>query len=120
MSWDVTFDQTVSLTEIELGNPVITNLGFNVVGAGVNESGLLAGALAGNHVLPSPLQFLANQTYTFSAVNRNITPPVTQAGGLRFAEWIFGENAVPEPSSLAIFGIGALGLVVRRRRKRTA
>lgn len=119
LSWDLTFSETVLLTEITLGNPIIVNLGFNVVGAGINASGLLAGLGAGNYVLSAPLMLLANETYTFSTVNRNITPPVTSSGGQRFERWTFGEvTSVPEPGTLALFGIGLLGIGAARRRKK--
>lgn len=120
LSFDVTFSETVALTEVSLGDPIITFLGFNVTGEGVSESALLASQAAGNYVLESPLVFLKGEAYTFSSVNRNVTPPITSSGGTRFSQWTFGApptNPVPEPTSLAIFGIGALGLVFRRPRR---
>lgn len=69
-----------------------------------------------------------NQTY-YGAQNgsggnnlhqRLLTDPWTNRfeNGQFFLEGTGAAATVPEPTSLAIFGIGAIGMVVRRRRKR--
>ncbi len=123
LSWDVTFSEAVSLTSISISNPIITNLGFNVIGPGINESALLAGQGAGNYLLTNPLMMQGNTAYTFSAVNRNVTSPITTAGGLTFVSWTFGEVSegnVPAPATLVLLGLGLASIGFQRRKHNAA
>ena len=63
-----------------------------------------------------------NLFWGVSGLTSNVATVQIDATGGGVSGWdnfVFGESAatVPEPTSLAIFGIGALGMVVRHRRK---
>ena len=73
---------------------------------------------------PDPGRGQTAPTQTFTNVNDFTTyvlvfPTICDSGGtdsMQIAEAILSGTAIPEPSSLAFLGLGALGLVTRRRR----
>lgn len=61
--------------------------------------------------------FETSWTFSDGAVGNNTVPN----GGTQFADmniWAYREGAVPEPASIAMWGLGALGATFARRKRR--
>jgi hypothetical protein len=67
-------------------------------------------------LIPGEEYFLAGETYVFAAVGNQDGKTVGSVSGA--AEATFNLVAVPEPSTLAVAGLGFLSFVVRARRLR--
>src|SRR5437764_1335798 len=92
-------------------------------GVSLRALGVLLGVLAGGAsatraaIVADPEVETASPTLTNSA-----TTAVTNAGGTSNvpATLIYQASGAPEPTSLALFGVAAMGLVARRRRSEQA
>ncbi len=106
-TWDVSFDKDVTLTGL-LFAFARNFTEFDIQGSTV---------AANDGALATPMTFLAGNSYTFSTDKRLSTG----FGGVIFYQWNFDAvtTSVPEPSTLAIFAIGLMGLVARRFKKQS-
>lgn len=92
------------------------------------DSGIIAGA--GNRTITFAGSFQAGSLFSANVqdlTNANLTITLNQSttgANTSFASFVtltaFGESpvAIPEPTSIALFGLGALGLVARRFRRK--
>lgn len=109
-TWTVTFDNTVTLSGVDIGFSS-NHLGFNINGAGVTATSLLAGVASNSSHLIGPFTFLGGETYVFAS--NNICP---SCGGITFKSWGFStvSSNVPAPAAFSLLAIGLLGLGLRR------
>lgn len=87
-----------------LGVDVSSLSGFDIFFDGVNNTGYAA------------LQDASNGVSQFYSINLG-TGAATLVGTIEGGDFIDGLTLVPEPTSLALIGLGAAGLFVRRRRQ---
>ena len=111
--FDVRFSQTVAWTGGTTSFAPFVFDGVDIVGPGISESAFLANLTAfSSFSLPSPLTFLAGNTYSFAAVNTNTTDP-RNTGGIGFPTWTFARSSlvsVPMPTTMALFVPGLIVL----------
>ncbi len=112
--YDVAGDDFLELAKFDVarfgdGNPVSANLGTGILAtAPFNRDEEASGII--------PADFLGKGWFLASAqAHYSITGELVQGGQL-FAMYV--PQAVPEPSSIALLGLGAIGLVIAARRNR--
>ena len=115
-------------TILDFTNPVS---GLTLLGVGVNDVGVVAqidvfvNSLFNSTVsvigTGTPLNPVLVNLGAFSNVTRIRIRNITDAAGIGWDDFTFetGAAAVPEPTTLVLFGSGMIGAYMRRRRKTT-
>lgn len=88
--------------------------------AGTNENVTVVGNLVGGGSVSQTISLTdAFQTITLTGFNNltSVIVPSLSFGYIAFDNIVYNANQVPEPASLAIFGLGLAGLASLRRRK---
>jgi hypothetical protein len=120
-SWDVLNAQSLDLTNINSNNPININIkGISGVGNGsstysfnfLNVTGSMSGFSPGVFSINSS-SFNADPSLAGGvwSINSSVLGGVTQLQAV---------YAVPEPSTYALFALGAIGMLMVMRRKKTA
>jgi hypothetical protein len=103
-------------------NTTSSYLGYTHFGTGASDNGHPAQNLVGVDVLP-----IMGNNLVDSPGSQGFTPPlpagsytflIQQMGATTNYQYDFDVTAVPEPASLSVLGFGAVGLLMRRSRRR--
>lgn len=101
-----------------LGDPVSVNGVLQLSGEGEGKFDVVGGGMADAHFNTNEEPFGRDLTYTSSF--QPYTQGATPEGFTHFGSFDMAGNAIPEPSTIALFGLSVLGLGFARRRNRKA